>query len=78
MGFWILLWLLGLALLIALIGDIVARVKGRPVRVDPEFIKLRKGHLKKRGFGIGGTKQQRLHSFQERWRDNEPPRRLND
>jgi hypothetical protein len=78
MGFWILPGLLGLALVIALIGDIIARANGRPVRVDPEFIKLRKGHLKKRGFGIGGTRQQKMNAYGEKWRDGEPLKRQND
>jgi hypothetical protein len=76
-GFWILPGLLVVALIIAAIGDLIAHHYGRPARVDPEFIKLRKGHLKRRGFGIGGTRQQRLHAFDEKW--TEPaPKRLND
>ena len=77
MGFWILPGLLVVALIIAAIGDLIARHNGRPAKVDPEFIKLRKAHLKRRGFGIGGTKQQRLHAFDEKWTDT-LPRHPND
>lgn len=78
MGLWILPALLLVAIVIAIIGDLIARHNGRPARVDPEFIRQRKSHLKKRGFGIGGTRQQRLHSMSDKWEQDIKPRRLND
>ena len=78
MGFWILPGLLVVALIIAAIGDLIARRNGRPARVDPAFIRQRKAHLKRRGFGIGGSRQQRLHSMGENWEQDLKPRRHND
>jgi hypothetical protein len=65
-------------ILIAIGADIAARRTGRPVQVDPALIKLRKGTLRKRGHGIGGSKQQQLYSYGEKWDASERPRRLND
>lgn len=68
-------------ILIAIGADIAARRAGRSVKVDPALVKLRKGTLRKRGHGIGGSKQQQIHSYGDRhakWDDGERPRRLND
>lgn len=65
-------------LVIALVGDVAARRAGRPVRVDPALIRMRKKTLRRRGHGIGGTRQQKLYSFDEKWDAAERPRRLND
>lgn len=78
MGFWILPGLLGVAIVIAIIGDLIAHHNGRPARVDPEFIKLRKGHLRRRGFGLGGNKAQQMHTASEKWSDSDKHKRLND
>lgn len=65
-------------LVIAVIGDLAARRSGRPVQIDPSLIKLRKKTLRKRGHGIGGTRQEKLNSFDDKWDAAERPRRLND
>lgn len=78
MGFWILPALLVVALIIAAIGDLIARRNGRPAKVDPAFIRQRKAHLKRRGFGIGGSRQERLNAMNQSWEQDIKPRRLND
>ena len=64
--------------IIAVVADFAAHRSGRPVQIDPSLIKLRKKTLRKRGHGIGGTRQEKLYSFDDKWDAAERPRRLND
>lgn len=68
-------------ILIAIGADIAARRAGRSVKVDPALLKVRRSTLRRRGHGIGGSKQQQIHSYGDRhtkWDDGERLRRLND